>query len=423
GTILDNDKPSVTGVEVGTDADADSVVEGNALNFNVTLSEATQSEVTYTLDLPVSADVDLSTVTFSAGVSYDAVTKLLTVEAGVTDFTITVPTVDDSIVEAAEDYIVTVDGVAATGTILDNDKPSVTGVEVGTDADADSVVEGNALNFNVTLSEATQSEVTYTLDLPVSADVDLSTVTFSAGVSYDAVTKLLTVEAGVTDFTITVPTVDDSIVEAAEDYIVTVDGVAATGTILDNDKPSVTGVEVGTDADADSVVEGNALNFNVTLSEATQSEVTYTLDLPVSADVDLSTVTFSAGVSYDAVTKLLTVEAGVTDFTITVPTVDDSIVEAAEDYIVTVDGVAATGTILDNDKPSVTGVEVGTDADADSVVEGNALNFNVTLSEATQSEVTYTLDLPVSADVDLSTVTFSAGVSYDAVTKLLTVEA
>ncbi|WP_165690367.1 Calx-beta domain-containing protein, partial [Vibrio splendidus] len=114
--------------------------------------------------------------------------------------------------------------------------------------------------------------------------------------------------------------------------------------------------------DADSVVEGNALNFNVTLSEATQSEVTYTLDLPVSADVDLSTVTFSAGVSYDAVTKLLTVEAGVTDFTITVPTVDDSIVEAAEDYIVTVDGVAATGTILDNDKPSVTGVEVGTDA-------------------------------------------------------------
>ncbi|MEZ9301342.1 hypothetical protein AB4168_23025, partial [Vibrio splendidus] len=114
-----------------------------------------------------------------------------------------------------------------------------------------------------------------------------------------------------TDFTITVPTVDDSIVEAAEDYIVTVDGVAATGTILDNDKPSVTGVEVGTDADADSVVEGNALNFNVTLSEATQSEVTYTLDLPVSADVDLSTVTFSAGVSYDAVTKLLTVEAGV----------------------------------------------------------------------------------------------------------------
>ena len=75
-------KPSVTGVEVGTDADADSVVEGNALNFNVTLSEATQSEVTYTLDLPVSADVDLSTVTFSAGVSYDAVTKLLTGRGG-----------------------------------------------------------------------------------------------------------------------------------------------------------------------------------------------------------------------------------------------------------------------------------------------------------------------------------------------------
>ena len=169
----------------------------------------------------------------------------------------------------------------------------------------------------------------------------------------------------------------------------TVDGVAATGTILDNDKPSVTGVEVGTDADADSVVEGNALNFNVTLSEATQSEVTYTLDLPVSADVDLSTVTFSAGVSYDAVTKLLTVEAGVTDFTITVPTVDDSIVEAAEDYIVTVDGVAATGTILDNDKPSVTGVEVGTDADADSVVEGNApeLQRDVIGSNAIGSDV------------------------------------
>ncbi|MCK8086916.1 Ig-like domain-containing protein, partial [Vibrio sp. 1CM8B] len=161
--------------------------------------------------------------------------------------------------------------------------------------------------------------------------------------------------------------------------VIVSDGQGGTDTLTVNvgvtPVPSVTGVEVGTDADDDSVVEGNGLNFNVTLSEATQSEVTYTLDLPVSADVDLSTVTFSAGVTYDADSGLVTVEAGVTDFTITVPTVDDSIVEAAEDYIVTVDGVAATGTILDNDKPSVTGVEVGTDADDDSVVEGNGLNF------------------------------------------------
>ncbi|MGR5457477.1 hypothetical protein, partial [Vibrio alfacsensis] len=55
----------------------------------------------------------------------------------------------------------------------------------------------------------------------------------------------------------------------------------------------------------------------------------------------------------------ITVPAGVKDFTITVPTVDDTEVELTEDYTISVGGKESTGSILDNDQPTVDKVEVG----------------------------------------------------------------
>uniref|UniRef100_UPI003B834CF5 Calx-beta domain-containing protein n=1 Tax=Vibrio variabilis TaxID=990271 RepID=UPI003B834CF5 len=375
GTILDNDKPTITSIDVS--GDDDSVVEGNNLVFSVVLSEETQSAVNYQLDLPLSPDVSISDVSFSNDVTL--VDGVLNVPAGVTQFDIVLPTVDDELVEPTETYTLSVDDVQATGSILDNDKPSITSIDVA--GDDDSVIEGNDLVFNVTLSEQTLSPVAYPLTLPASSDVDIANISFTNGVTL--ANGMLNVPVGVTTFDIVLPTEDDTIVEPTETYTLTLDGVESTGTILDNDKPSIASIDVA--GGDDSVIEGNDLVFNVTLSEQTQSPVEYPLTLPASPDVDISSIGFSDGVTL--ADGMLNVPIGVTTFNIIVPTVDDELVEPTETYTLTVDGVDATGSILDNDKPSVTSIEVA-DTD-DSVLEGDDLVFSVTLSEATQSPVEY----------------------------------
>ncbi|MGR5300704.1 calcium-binding protein, partial [Vibrio alfacsensis] len=155
------------------------------------------------------------------------------------DFIITVPTVDDTEVELTEDYTISVGGKESTGSILDNDQPTVDNVEVGQPGSGDDqVVEGNALNFNVSLSQAPNSDATYTIELPLSDDVDLANVELSNGVTLND-DGTITVPAGVKDFIITVPTVDDTEVELTEDYTVSVGGKESTGSILDNDQPTV----------------------------------------------------------------------------------------------------------------------------------------------------------------------------------------
>ena len=71
--------------------------------------------------------------------------------------------------------------------------------------------------------------------------------------------------------------------------------------------------------------------------------------------------TFSNGVTYDPVAGTITVPAGVIDFTVTVPTIDDTVVDSAavETVPLTVGGVAATGGIIDNEQPTIVSVEPG----------------------------------------------------------------
>mgnify|MGYP003348141054 CR=1 FL=1 len=64
--------------------------------------------------------------------------------------------------------------------------------------------------------------------------------------------------------------------------------------------------------------------------------------------------TFSNGVTL--VSGNLIVPSGVSSFTITTPTIDDTLDESNELYNLTVGGVAATGGILDNDTASIASV-------------------------------------------------------------------
>ncbi|WP_253186650.1 Ig-like domain-containing protein [Aeromonas sp. YN13HZO-058] len=113
--------PIVQGISV------DSVTEGGSLEHTVTLSDATQEATQYDFairgnGINPASNLDWGTAQFSNGVTYSSATGKITVPAGVSGFTVTIPTVNDRLVEANETLSVTIGGQSGTGTILDNDR-------------------------------------------------------------------------------------------------------------------------------------------------------------------------------------------------------------------------------------------------------------------------------------------------------------
>ncbi|WP_456305287.1 VCBS domain-containing protein, partial [Aeromonas dhakensis] len=110
---------------------------------------------------------------------------------------------------------------------------------------------------------------------------------------------------------------------------------------------------------SESATEGGNLLHTVTLSDATQEATQYDFGIKGSgsnpaSSLDWGTAQFSNGVTYNSTTGKITVPAGVSGFTVTIPTVDDRLVEANETLTVTVGGQNGTGTIIDNDRAPVT---------------------------------------------------------------------
>ncbi|MBC3809741.1 hypothetical protein H8K52_20620, partial [Undibacterium seohonense] len=223
GGIIDDDQPSITTVEPGAPGVAgDNVVEGNDLVYTVSLSATTTVAATYAYNLgggTATAGADYnSTATFSNGVTL--VGGSLIVPAGVSSFTVTVATINDSVVDSAspESLPLVIGGVTGNGGIIDDDQPSITTVEPGAPGVAgDNVVEGNDLVYTVSLSATTTVASTYAYNLgggTATAGADYnSTATFSNGVTL--VGGSLIVPAGVSSFTVTVATINDAIVDSA----------------------------------------------------------------------------------------------------------------------------------------------------------------------------------------------------------------
>ncbi|HCG8481474.1 TPA: tandem-95 repeat protein [Vibrio parahaemolyticus] len=109
---------SITGV---------TVVEGDDVTFSVSLNNATDQTVKYQVDFSAegsstsSQDIDLSNATFTNGVKY--LGGYLIVPAGVNGFDITIPSIDDQLVESTESLVIKVGDVSGVGYIDDNDLP------------------------------------------------------------------------------------------------------------------------------------------------------------------------------------------------------------------------------------------------------------------------------------------------------------
>ncbi|MFL9594164.1 VWA domain-containing protein [Aeromonas schubertii] len=128
------------------------------------------------------------------------------------------------------------------------------------------------------------------------------------------------------------------------------DGDASLGSFAVNplSAPSIASV-----SDA-SATEGEALAHSVTLTSATTVATEYSFSMvgsgaaPTSAG-DVGTPSFSNGVSYNSQTGKIVVPAGVSGFTVSIPAVDDRLVESDETLRLTIGGVSGSGVVHDND--------------------------------------------------------------------------
>ena len=197
---------------------------------------------------------------------------------------------------------------------------------------------------------------------------------------YTSTAGMLRFEAGETNKTIAVQTIEDATAEESEAFTVqlsdpagaTVADGTATGTITDDDEPPGLSID-----DATPVQEGEAAEFVVRLSAASGVPVTVsygTVDGTAVADSD-----------YTSTAGMLRFEAGETNKTIAVQTIEDATAEESEAFTVqlsdpagaTVADGTATGTITDDDEPPGLSID-----DATPVQEGEAAEFVVRLSAA-----------------------------------------
>ena len=373
GTIVDDDDAPTPTVSV---ADA-SATEGDAVEFTVSLSAASSSQVTVAYAT--------SDGTAAEGDDFTAASGTLTFDANETEKTVSVSTVDDDDDEENETFTLTLSSptnatlgdAEATGTIVDDD-------DAATPLTA---------SFSGMPASHTGAAFTFGLEFSEEPDVGYETLRDDAfQVTGGDVTRAqrqqqgsnlawnITVEpSGNADVTITLPETTDC----------TADGAICTG----DDRPLSHSLSATVDgptvtpslsvADA-SATEGGAVEFTVTLSPASASQVT--------VDYATSGGTATSGTDFTAASGTLTFAANETSQTVSVATTDDDDDEENETFTLTLSSPAgatlgdatATGTIVDDDEAPTPTVSV---ADG-SATEGSAVDFTVSLSVASSSQVT-----------------------------------
>ncbi len=326
------------------------VMEGAALQHTVTLSGATTEQTEYSLNIMLgsAAISDFSGFALSNGVQLASFTSIL-VPAGVSSFTFTLNSANDSSDEPNEGYSMYIGGVFASGIITDNDEPVVVPPVVQELGNA-SVTEGAQLEFSVFLSKTadTPTSLPFSLVMGTAGEADVGAVTATNGVTIQGANVV--VPAGVQSFHVRVATVNDTADEASsETFTFNLGTMSATGTVLDNDEPPPVDVTVSS-VSAAQADEGGNLVHTVTLSGTTSTSqaLSFAFHHQTTTTGDLA-VGFAASAGVDVQTTQVVVPSGVSSFTFTVGSINDTEDEQNETYDITIGGVNAVGTVLDND--------------------------------------------------------------------------
>ncbi|HHF2870976.1 TPA: tandem-95 repeat protein [Vibrio diabolicus] len=388
----------------------DSVTEGDNVTFSVVLDEVTSTVVKYQVDMLAQGssvdknDVNLSNATYTNGVVF--LGGYLIVPAGISSFEISIPTIDDLVVESSETIVLEIGGETGTATVLDNDSTELSVVDAG------DVIEGTDAIFTVLLSNPVQEAVVVNLksttdDSYTAEDVDLGTMVVTYVDTHGQTQTLdmapngdVTIPPGVAEIKVAVPTKLDNVHEGDESFGLTVTEIGsvtsngiATGNanIVDSDPAPLVSIS----ADQNSVNEGETAGFTLTLDKVADESVTVHVEY--------------SGVAQDGkdFVGVLSVEvpAGQSSAALDLLTLTDGIYEGAESFTVTIKEVdGADASIASNNSASVVIVDaqsapkVTISSDQSSVDEGSDAKFIVNIDQKADEDVLVTFTIGGNVD-------------------------
>ncbi|MDA1191504.1 MAG: Ig-like domain-containing protein, partial [Candidatus Poribacteria bacterium] len=372
-TITDDDAPPSIRIEAAT------ATEGGVMTFTLALSAVSAKTVTvqYATANGVAA----------AGSDYTAASGTATIPAGSLTTTISVTTTSDTVDETNETFVVnlsnatntTISGGQATGTIIDDDGPTIF-------IDDATVTERNSgttlAAFVVHLSAASPQTITVQY-----ATADGSA---TAGSDYTAKSGALTFAAGTTSQSVTVSVIGDTTTESDETFFLNLTNptnatnadAQAVGTIANDDSFSAS-------INSATVTEGSSGATTATLTVTLSGESNGAISVAYSTADDSAT----AGSDYTATSGTLTFATGEVTKTISVPVTPDTVDEADETFVVnltnptnvTLTNTQGTVTITDDDGSSISVADISL-AEGDSGTTGAV--FTVALSAASAQRVT-----------------------------------
>jgi hypothetical protein len=333
GTIYDNEgPPTIVATDVAADEDA------GTLSFGVLLTNTSTSTIT--------VSYATSGGTAVAGTDFTSASGGLTFTPGQSSKTISLAMTDDALAEDDETVLLdlssptnaSIADAQAVGTILNDDAdPTASVADVTVDETA-----GQA-TFTVSLSGASGRET--------AVDYATTDANATAGEDYTTTGGTLTIPAGATSGTFDVPVADDAVHEGVETFTVTLSDevdltlgdASGTGAIDDDDPVPTLGVGSPTASES-----AGTATATFTLSNPSATDVTFdwaTADGSATADAD-----------YTAAGGPLTITAGATSVSGSVPILSDTSDEPGETVTIAVanlvgatDGGAGTLTITDDD--------------------------------------------------------------------------
>ncbi|PYB99639.1 large adhesive protein [Pseudomonas koreensis] len=354
--LVPSNTPAVTTITDSVDdtgltlTATDNIVEGGQITYTATLTNPAQTPVT---------------VTLSNG-------STITIAAGETVGTVNVPTAANDVYNNGSTVSTTITGTTGGNfeNLVPNTTPTVTTI---TDS-----VDNTGLTLTATNNIVEGGQITYTATLTNPAQTPV-TVTLSNG-------STITIAAGETVGTVNVPTAANDVYNNGSTVSTTITG--ATGGNFENLVPSNTpAVTTITDS-----VDDTGLSLSATGSVAEGGQITYTATLTNPAGTPV-TVTLSNG-------SVITIDAGKTTGTVTVPAPADDVYKDAGQVEVSIKD--ATGgnfeNLVPNTTPAVTEITDTVDTStvklsADtSVAEGGTVTYTATVgAPVTGSPVVVTL--------------------------------
>ena len=285
-----------------------------------------------------------SNVEALAGSDYVSSSDTITIEAGLTSKIISIPLVNDYILESDETFNISLSNPSMNVTMLDGTGTATILSDVGQD------VTTLSLSGDANVSEGSETVYTISLSQPAATNLDIDVnLTHISTISGDisSLQSYYTIVAGSTSTTITLSAVDDNISNGIDIYSINLAGTSYGG--------NFESLNINTTPIETSIIDNDisSLSINDVMVDENESVITFTVSMDKIADEDVTFEYFTAdtnttaGSDYTSLNAIATIQAGANSIDINTTILNDSASEGVEIFTLNLQNVSSNAIIAD----------------------------------------------------------------------------